>query len=159
MVTLAVRDENLDRGSGTSPANGSDRLGEGLSPAVGEVVARDGRHDRVRQPHTGDGLGDTFRLARVKRERAPRVHEAETARSRAALTVDHERGGAVGPAFEDVRAPGFLADGHEGQLAIVAEPDQLRSDPGLSTCPLRLAARERHPLSGIDPGIDQAPIE
>jgi hypothetical protein len=47
LLPLAVGDEDLDCCTGTSPANGGDRLGKGHRTAIGEIVARDGRDDRV----------------------------------------------------------------------------------------------------------------
>ena len=46
-----------------------------------------------------------------------RVHEAETARSRAPLPVDHERRRAVRPALGEVRAAGLLAHGDEPEAS------------------------------------------
>src|SRR5205823_7736760 len=42
---------------------------------------------------------------------------AEAARARAAVAVDHERGGALTPTLEDVRAARLLADGDEVERA------------------------------------------
>ena len=60
------------------------------------------------------------RPARARPGRAARgrrgVDQAEAAGPRAALAVDHEGGGAVGPALEDVRAAGLLA--HRDQVEV-----------------------------------------
>ncbi len=67
--------------------------------------------DRVREAERGDRVGDALRLVGVERERLARVDLAEAARPRAAVAVDHERRGAIGPALVDVRAAGLLAHG------------------------------------------------
>ena len=67
LVALAVGDEHLDGRARAAPADRRDRLGEGGRPAVGEVVAGHGRHDRVRQAHTLDRLGHATGLVGVER--------------------------------------------------------------------------------------------
>ena len=128
--------------------------------AVGEVVAGHGGDDRVGEPHPGDRLGDAVRLARIERERAARVDQAEAASSRAALAVDHERRGAVGPALEDVRAAGLLADRDEVELAHRrAEPEVAPARSRASTrSPLGLAARDApRPRAGSTPAASSEP--
>ena len=115
--TLAVGDQDLDGGPRLAAADGSDRLGERGRPAVGEVVARHGRDDRVVEAHAGDGFGDPLGLVVIELQRLGRVDQAEPAGPGATLAVDHERGRAVGPALEDVRAAGVLADRDQLELA------------------------------------------
>ena len=55
--------------------------------------------------------------SRIERKRLPRVDQAETAGTRAPIAEDHERRGAVGPAFVDVRAAGLLAHGVQVEVA------------------------------------------
>ena len=117
LVPLAVWNEHLDGSVWRPAAYRLDRLGEGLSPAVGEVVTGDGRHDGVSQSEAYDGLGHVLGLTWVEWQRVPRVDQAEAARPRTTLPVDHERGCAVGPAFREVRAARLLADGDEIEAA------------------------------------------
>ena len=139
---------------------GRDRLGEGGRPTVGKVVAGHGRDDRVRQAHALHRFGHASGLVRVERERMARVDEAEPAGSRAALAVDHERRRAVGPALEDVRAAGFLADRDEVELAHRrTEPDELRADPQLTRSHSGLRLDSATPLVGSTPASDQPAIE
>ena len=160
LVALAVRDEHLDGGARAAPADRRDRLGERGRPTVGQVVAGDGSDDRVRKPHPLHRFGHATGLVGVERERMTRVDETEPAGPRAALAVDHERRRAVGPALEDVRTAGFLADGDEVELAHRrAEPDELGADPQLSPDPLGLAARQGHALRRVDSGVRQPAIE
>ena len=130
-------------------------------PAVGEVVAGDGGHDGVRRPIRATASATRSGSSGSSGKRVARVDEAEAARPRAALAVDHERRRAVGPALEDVRAARLLADRDEGELAHRrAEPDHLGADPEPAPrthSGLRLESAT--PVGGIDPGVDEAAIE
>jgi len=63
------------------------------------------------------GLGDMCRFHRIEVHRLALVHGAESAVSRACVAAEHECRGLIGPAFEDVRAFRFLADGVQVQSA------------------------------------------
>ena len=65
----------------------------------------------------GDGLADARGLVGIERIRKTRLHIAEGAGARAGVAHDHHGGVAVGPAFADVRAAGFLADRVQPVLA------------------------------------------
>ena len=93
------------------------------APPSAHVVARDARDHRVLEPERRDRVRDARRLVRVDGQRLAGVDEAEPARTRAAVTEDHERRGAVGPALVDVRAAGFLA--HRVQLEPPHQPLRL----------------------------------
>ena len=138
-VALAVRDQDLDRRRRPPAANGFDRRRERGRPAVHEVVARHRGDHRVLETHACHRLGHVFGLVGVKGERLTGVDQAEPARTRAAVAVEHERGGAVGPALEDVRAARLLAHRHQVELAHgLLEREIARPDLHLGPQPPRL---------------------
>ena len=86
----------------------------------------------------------------------PGVDQAEPARPRAALAVDHERGRAVGPALEDVGAARLLAHRHEPEVAHgPPQPEELVAHAGRDPQPRRLARRSGQPRTGVHPGLAQ----
>ncbi len=130
--------------------DGLDRLADGGRSSVGEVVAGHRGDHRVGQSHVGDGLRHPLGLGRVgPARRAGRVDQAEAAGPGALVAVDHEGGGAVGPALEDVGAARLLAHRHQVEAAHgaldVAEAD---AEVGLDPQPLRLALVDREPAGG-----------
>jgi len=58
-----------------------------------------------------DGLGHVARLFRIQLAGLALSDCAEAAMPRANIAAEHERGGAIGPAFKNVRAARFLANG------------------------------------------------
>ncbi len=140
-VALAVGDQHLDRGRGHARPHRRDRRREPRRAAVGNVVARDARDHRVLEPEGGDRVarraaGSSGSIG----QRLAGVDEAEPARTRAPVTEDHERRGAIGPALVDVRAPGFLA--HRVQLEPPHQPLRL-PEPHTQ---IRLHPHPRRPL-------------
>src|SRR6266516_3326498 len=78
--------------------------------AVRQVIAGHPGDRRVAQAHGGHRPGHPARLVGVQRARLAGRDLAEVAAPGAHLAADQERGLAVFPALEDVRAAGFLAD-------------------------------------------------
>ena len=81
--------------------------------------------------------------------RAGRVDQAEAAGPGALVAVDHEGGGAVGPALEDVGAARLLAHRHQVEAAHGAlDVAEAGAEVGLDPQPLRLALVDREPAGG-----------
>ena len=121
-VALAVGDQRLDadvRGAGPDRPHGG---GHVAGCTVGEIVAGHHGDHREAQPHLLDRLGHPGRLVGIERFGLAGVDQAEAALPGAPLARDHERGGAVGPALEDVGAPGLLA--HRDQVEVAHGPLQ-----------------------------------
>ena len=80
-----------------------------------------------------DCFGDVTRFFRVQKSRLSFPDGAKAAMTCADIAAEHESGGAIGPAFEDVRAARFLADGvqvesfdqlqHTVLVGRIAQPD------------------------------------
>ena len=152
LVPLAVGNEDLDGRARLALPDRGDRRHERPRPAVGQVVAGDGGHDRVGESHVRDGGGDTGGLCLVERQRVPRVDEAEAARPRAALAVDHEGPGPGGPALVDVRAACLLTHRDEVERAHrLAEGEVFLSHRGLDPQPRGLARADLDATSRVDP--------
>src|SRR2546422_2339577 len=82
-------------------------------------------------------LRHVVRLLRVDEPRATRGDGAEAAAARADVSQDHEGGRAIAPAFVDVGAAGFLADGvqlqpfdHAAHHAIAGPGIETHFEPG-----------------------------
>ena len=154
-VALAVGDQHLDRHARRASADGADDGGELGGAAVGQVVAGDRGDDGEAQAHALDGLGHPLGLHRVGGQRVPGVHQAEAARPGAALAVDHEGGGAVGPALRQVRAARLLAHRDEVEVAHrLADRDDVVGEPQRCPHPLGLAAADVEALG--DAGLARA---
>src|SRR5437764_597416 len=105
------------------------------------------------QSHLGDRLGDSRRLRDVVFRWATMGHSAIGAVSRAHVAEDHERCGAVLPAFAHVGAVGFLAHRVEVQLAhealeakVVRSAGSFHLEPGWLALGERLRAVTPHYL-------------
>ena len=137
--------------------------GERAGAAVGEVVAGDRGDHRVAQAHALHGLGHPLGLVGVERHGVAGVDQAEPAGPGAALAVDHERGGAVGPALGDVRAARLLAHGDQLEVAHRALQAQVvlaRCAPwpaSTRACARRSRGPRRRPASARRPGADRRP--
>ena len=152
-VALAVGDEHLHRGTGVDGTDGPDGGDELGGPAVGQVVTGHRRDHGVRQAHLGHRLGDPHRLTRVGGLRPTGVDQAESAGPGATLAVDHEGGGAVVPALEDVGAAGLLAHRDERLPAHQAlQAPVLRTGVELHLHPLGLASHRRRLAGALSPG-------
>src|SRR6185436_16225059 len=64
----------------------------------------------MRKIQMTNGLAHVSRFVRIQRAGSALAHCAEPAVPRANVSTQHERGGAIRPALEDVWAPRFLAD-------------------------------------------------
>ena len=89
-------------------------------------------------------------------ERVAGVDQAEAAGPGAPLAVEHEGGGAVGPAVEDVGAAGLLAHGDQLEVAHGAlELEVARTHPGRRPQPGRACAGADS-MAVVHAGLDQA---
>ena len=112
------------------------------------------------ETHPSNCFADALRLARIERQRVRGVDLAESTRPRAARSVDHEGGRTGRPAFEDVGAPRFVADGDQFEVAeIVLDAEEGLGRPGPDPQPRRLARADRQALFGFDPGAPQPQLE
>jgi hypothetical protein len=78
-------------------------------------------------------FGDVTRLLRVELTRLTFADRAKSTMTRADIAAQHERGGSIRPAFENVRAAGFLTNGvqiesfdqlqHLVLIGRIAQPD------------------------------------
>ena len=101
---------------GRAVPDGPDGLRHGARAPVGQVVAGDAGHHGVAEPHPLDRVGHPLGLVGRQGQRMAGVDLAEAAGPGAALAVDHEGGGAVGPALVDVRAARLLAHGDQAEV-------------------------------------------
>ena len=159
-VALAVRDQHLD-GRARACGPGWPRWSAAMAPAP--PSARSSRATQVTtawpSPIRSTACGHPLGLVGRQRQRVAGVDLAEAAGPGAALAVDHEGRGAVGPALVDVRAARLLAHGDEAEVVdgrpelAVALADAHR-DPH----PVRLALRdvEARPRAPPRPGAGAA---
>jgi hypothetical protein len=87
-----------------------DGLGEDPGAKIGEIVAIHGGDNRMAELHFCHSGGDSSGLGSVIRRGPAMSHRAIATVARADIAQDHEGGGAVFPAFANVRAACFLAD-------------------------------------------------
>ena len=120
VLAIEVGNENLDRDGGHGFAHGFDRARKVLGTTVGDVVTRDGGDDDVIEAHAFGGFGHALRLVRLQREGFGRFDGAEAAGARAAVTGNHEGGGALAPALPAVWALRLLT--HRVQFEIGDHP-------------------------------------
>lgn len=113
-VASEVRAEQLKRDFRTGLGDGIDALFVVVCSAVREVVSIDHRDHGMTEVHRSHGFGEVLRFIGVKRWRAfDGANGTKPAAPCALLTCDHERGVSAGPAFVDVGATCFFADGVE----------------------------------------------
>ena len=105
-----IRTSTLQPGCFPDP---QDRLRPVQRAAVRQVVAVDRGNNGVRQIKMFYGFGDVGRLHRVEVHRLAFIHGAKPAVARARVAAEHKCRGLVRPAFENIRAARFLADGVE----------------------------------------------
>ena len=117
VITVEIRDQDLDSHPGRGVTHLADRLREDARPTVGQVIAGDTRDHDVLQAERADRLGDASRFVVVEPGRPAGLHRAEPACPGAGVTEDHDRRGALVPALSDVRAVGLFADGVQRQPA------------------------------------------
>ena len=96
------------------------------------------------QLHLGDCLRDALRFGWIKFRRPTVRDGAIGAISGADVTEDHERCGAVFPAFANVRTMSLLANGMEVELTHeLLEPEVLRAAGSAHLEPAWLSLRQR----------------
>ena len=126
-LALEVWDQHFDAALRPARARLADRVRKNRRAAIGKVVAVHRRDDDVREAEGFDRLSDADAFVGVGGCRASVRDGAVGARARADVAENHERGGAVVPAFADVGAVRFLAHGVEIELAHQAlEPRVVR---------------------------------
>src|SRR2546422_6565852 len=88
------------------------------------------------QPHLLHCFRDAFRLLPVKSNRATCFHCTEATTARADAPQDHERGSFISPAFSNIWAARFLADGVQSfathqllQIVVVFSPGRTHPEP------------------------------
>ena len=109
--------QNLDRRHWRRGADSADRFGEVASPAIVEVVTIDRRHDDMLESQIARRRRRRVRLAGIERPGSSRRDVAKSAGARADAAHDHHRRVPLLPAFADVRACRFFADGVKTMLA------------------------------------------
>ena len=137
VAALKIGHQHLDAAARNALADGADGQGEQFRAAIVAVVAIDAGDHGEAQTHGGDGFGDAARLVVIHRQRRAFLHGAEAAAARADVAQNHERGGAVVPAFAHVGAGGAFADGVQAeavdqrfQIAIVLADGRGGAQPG-----------------------------
>ena len=139
-LAVEVGNQQFDTSRRVERLDGAHGLGVEPGAAVGQVVAGHTGDRRVLQPHRGHALGDPARLVAVQFGGLTGVDLAEVAPAGALLAADQERRFAVFPAFVDVGAAGFLADGVQALPADqTLQRGELRTHPGAGLDPRRLA--------------------
>ena len=143
-IALKIGDEHLDRAAGKTLMDLPDRFGKDVRPEVGEIIAVDRRDHSVPQVELGNGLTNARWLFDVVFWRSAVRYRAIRAVPRTHIAQDHERGGAVFPAFADVGAMGFLADGMQVEfLHHLLEAHVVRASWRLHLEPRRFPLWER----------------
>jgi len=79
--------------------------------AVTQVIAINGGDHRMREIEVPHGFGDVAWFSRVKLAWLTLANRAETTMPGADITTQHKSSRPVSPAFEDIGAPCFLANG------------------------------------------------
>ncbi len=114
---LEIRRQGFDCGVGIFRADCTHAVGIVLRAAIGQIVAiHRGEHDvtQVHQTYGTRRIGGFLRIQPAARIAG--IHRAETASAGADRAHQHQGCGAMGPAFADVRALGFLAN--RGELVV-----------------------------------------
>lgn len=113
-IVLEVGNEDFDEDMGVFVADGPDSLGEVLRPAVGEVITVDGGEDDVVEVKLLESVGDVMRFEGVDKAFGIAGFDvAEAAATGTGVPEKHDGGGAAAPAFVEVGAVGFFANGVE----------------------------------------------
>ena len=116
-IAFEVGDEDLDRGLGQSKSNLCDAVGKDFRAAVRQIVAIDAGDDDVPEAHLRHRIREPPGLTGIERSGRPVRDGAVRAVARADIPQDHECRRLVLPAFPDVGAVRFLADGVELEAA------------------------------------------
>src|SRR5690606_24973605 len=150
-AALDVIDQQLDPGAGVHRVDLLAGAGEQARRAVLEIVTGDAGDRRVAQAHLLDRLRHLERLHRIHGHRLAGRDIAEVAAACAGVTADEEGRLAILPAFEDVRAAGFLAHGVQA-LAVhtLLHRRVFGAHHGTGLDPLGLALDRDLGIAGLD---------
>src|SRR5438445_11951790 len=109
-IAPEIRDKHFDLATRNAPPDLLDRACKNMRAAVRLVIAIDAGDIRGAQAHLRHGFRHAKWLPFIRRaHRPPRWHGTESARPRANVPENHERGRALLPALAHVRAARALA--------------------------------------------------
>ena len=117
LVAFEIGDEHFDGAARLQLADAADDHGEDRRAAIGSFVSIDAGDDDMLQAHGADAFGDAVGLAPVERAGTPGLDITEAAAARAGVAHHQESGGALAPAFAQVGALRFFADGVQSLAA------------------------------------------
>ena len=129
LVALKIRNQDFDPAFRQARPCFADRSREDRRAAVREIIAIDGGDDDVVQVEDLNRVRYPGGFAGIDRAGAAVRHRAIRARARADVAQDHERRGAMVPAFADVRAARVLADGVQVEAPHQALQAQITGGP------------------------------
>jgi hypothetical protein len=115
-VAAEIGYKHLNAAAGIEMSHPVDRLGEVARTAVSKLVAVNAGDYGMADSQSPDGFADVARLIRVERARLAFADRAEPAMARAYVAEDHKSRRAFSPAFKNIRATRFLADGVQAQV-------------------------------------------
>ena len=110
-VALEIGNQHFDGAAGLHFADALNHHRKDRRAAILALVAIDRRDHRMAQIHRLDGLRHPIGFIPIHRRGAARLDVAERARARAHIAHHQERRRAAPPAFADVGAQRFFADG------------------------------------------------
>src|SRR5436309_1558184 len=93
-----------------------DRLPKVFSPAILQIISRDGRDHHMLESEAMRRFGHPPRFICLQCVRPCRRDRAKTAGARAAVSRDHERSGSFAPTFPMIRTAGAFANRVKIQL-------------------------------------------
>ena len=108
-----VRGQNFYRRAGRHIANGVNRIGEMLRPAIIQIIAVNAGNHHMAQPQLGHGLSNIGRFRGIKRQRHAGGDVAKGASAGAGFAHNHKSGVLLFPALADIRACSLFAYGDE----------------------------------------------
>src|ERR1041385_7887276 len=136
LVSVKGRNQDLDLAIGIHRANFPDCFGPVSCATIGQVVSINGSNHRVSKIQVFHFYGNVMRLFRVEIAGFTFSNGAESAMTSADIAAEHERGSAIRPAFEDVRATGFLTNRVKVQtlnklqhIVLISRVAQLYAEP------------------------------
>ena len=108
-----VRGQNFYRRAGRHIANGVNRVGEMLRPAIIQIIAVNAGNHHMAQPQLGHGFRDIGGLRCIERQRHAGCDIAKSASAGAGFAHNHKSGVLLFPALADIRARRLFAHGDE----------------------------------------------
>src|SRR5712692_1679403 len=133
-----------------------------IRAAVFQIVARDGGDHDMLQLHPYHRFGHALRFVVFQSERFRRCHCAKSACPRATIARDHERGGALAPAFPAVGALRAFTNRMQPQIGnqrFSRKEDRVRRQPDLDPGRfMRLALHQAHKPSWIKVRLPSNPV-